>query len=53
MIGQIKVLVVNGRNYPISDKLFDFLNADAGLEGEISKIIADAGGKAKKAGKKK
>ncbi len=53
MIGQIKVLVVNGRNFPISDKLYDLLSGDAEIETEISKIIADGVGKVKKAGKGK
>jgi hypothetical protein len=54
MIGQIKVLVVGGRNFPITDKLFEMLSADVEIEGEISRIIGEAIGKKKvwKKGKK-
>jgi len=52
-IGQIKVLTVVGKNFPISDKLYDLLAVDAGLEGEISKIIAEGTSKIKRGGKKK
>lgn len=53
MIGTIKVLHVAGRNYPLSDKLFDVLQ-DKELADEVTKIVEDAGkaGKAKKSGKK-
>lgn len=54
MIGEIKVISVNGRNFPISEKLFKILSADGEIEGEISKVIADAISKTKvKIGKKK
>ena len=53
MIGQIKVLTVNGRISPISDKLFELLSANSEIEAEISKILSDATVKTRKAGKKK
>ena len=53
MIGQIKVLVVGGKNYPISDKLYGVLSGDAEIEAEVSRIIAEGTVKTRKAGKGK
>jgi hypothetical protein len=53
MIGEIKVLTVGGKNYPISDKLYGLLSADAEIEAEVSRIIADGTVKTRKTGKGK
>ena len=42
MIGTIKVLQAAGKNYPLSDKLFEVLQ-DKELEGEVTKIVEEAG----------
>lgn len=53
MISEIKVLVVNGKNYPISEKLYGVLSGEAEIEAEISRIIAEGLVKPKKVWKKK
>lgn len=55
MIGQVKVISVNGNDYTISDKLYDLLLGDAEIEREVSNIIARCNSVArpKKSGGKK
>ena len=52
MIGTIKVLQVSGKNYPLSDKLFEVLQ-EKELADEVTRIVEEAGRSSKvKKGKK-